>query len=70
MGNVISRGLLSPDAPMFSGGLETLSARKQNRPVANQTGLSLGGMLDTLASLTDDDHEVRPAGPEYEGGAS
>ncbi|MBT4016588.1 MAG: hypothetical protein HOE62_01460, partial [Alphaproteobacteria bacterium] len=43
-----------------SGGLETFSVRKQNRPVVTPTGLSLDGMLDTLASIADDDEE-RPA---------
>mgnify|MGYP006450835467 FL=1 len=60
MGKVISRRLLPPDDPMFSGGLETFSVRKQNRPVVTPTGLSLDGMLDTLASIADDDEE-RPA---------
>jgi hypothetical protein len=69
MGKIISRGLLPPDDPMFSGGLETFSVRKQNKPVVTATGLSLGGMLDTLASFADDD-EDRPAEPEDKGGAS
>jgi hypothetical protein len=69
MGKVISRRLLPPDDPMFSGGLETFSVRKQNRPVVTPTGLSLGGMLDTLASFADDDEE-RPAEFEENGDAS
>jgi hypothetical protein len=69
MGKVISRRLLPPDDPMFSGGLETFSVRNRNRPVVTDTGLSLGGMLDTLASFTDDDKE-RPAGPDEDGDAS
>jgi hypothetical protein len=69
MGKIISEGLAPPDDPMFSGGLETFSVRKQNRPVVTDTGLSLGGMLDTLASFTGDDEEL-PAGPDEDGDAS
>jgi hypothetical protein len=69
MVKIISRGLVPPDDPMFSGGLETFSVRKQNRPVVTPTGLSLDGMLDTLASFSDDD-EDRPAEPEENGDAS
>jgi hypothetical protein len=69
MGKIISRGLVSPDDPMFSGGLETFSVRKRHRPVVTDTGLSLDGMLDTLASFADDD-EDRPAEPEENGDAS
>ena len=69
MVKIISRGLVPPDDPMFSGGLETFSVRKQNRPVVTPTGLSLDGMLDTLASFADDD-EDRPAEPEENGDAS
>ena len=69
MVKIISRGLVPPDDPMFSGGLETFSVRKQNRPVVTPTGLSLDGMLDTLASFADDDEE-RPAGPDEDGDAS
>ena len=69
MVKIISRGLVPPDDPMFSGGLETFSVRKQNRPVVTPTGLSLDGMLDTLASFSDDD-EDRPAEPEEDGDTS
>ena len=69
MGEIISRGLASSDDPMFSGGLEAFSVRKRNKTVVTATGLSLGGMLDTLASFTDDDKE-RPAGPDEDGDAS
>ena len=69
MVKIISEGLASPDDPMFSGGLETFSVRKQNRPVVTAIGISLGGMLDTLASFADDDEE-RPTEPEDDGGAS
>jgi hypothetical protein len=69
MVKIISRGLVPPDDPMFSGGLETFSVRKQNRPVVTPTGLSLGGMLDTLASLAEEDDE-RPAEPEEDGETS
>ena len=69
MVKIISRGLVPPDDPMVSGGLETFSVRKQNRPVVTPTGLSLDGMLDTLASFSDDD-EDRPAEPEENGDAS
>ena len=69
MVKIISRGLVPPDDPMFSGGLETFSVRKQNRPVVTPTGLSLDGMLDTLASFADDDEE-RPAEPEEDGDGS
>jgi hypothetical protein len=68
MGKIISRGLALPDDPMFSGGLETFSVRKRNRPVVTPTGLSLDGMLNTLASFTDDDEESL-AEPEDEGDA-
>jgi hypothetical protein len=69
MVKIISRGLASPDDPMFSGGLDTFSVRKRNRPVVTPTGLSLDGMLDTLASFADDDDE-RPAEPEEDGETS
>ena len=69
MVKIISRGLVPPDDPMFSGGLETFSVRKRNSPVVTATGLSLGGMLDTLASFADDD-EDRPAESEENGDAS
>jgi hypothetical protein len=68
MGKIISRGLASPDDPMFSGGLETFSVRTRNRLVVTPAGLSLDGMLDTLVSFADDDEE-RPAEPEDEGDA-
>ena len=69
MGEIISRGLASPDDPMFSGGLETFSVRTRNRLVVTPAGLSLDGMLDTLASFADDDEE-RPAEPEEDGDGS
>jgi hypothetical protein len=69
MGKIISEGLAPPDDPMFSGGLETFSVRKRKRPVVTPTGLSLDGMLDTLASFSEDDDEHH-AGPEGDGGAS
>jgi hypothetical protein len=69
MGKIISEGLVPPDDPMFSGGLETFSVRNRNRPVVTDTGLSLDGMLDTITSFADDDEE-RPAGPKEDGDAS
>jgi hypothetical protein len=69
MGEIISRGLASSDDPMFSGGLEAFSVRKRNKTVVTATGLSLGGMLDTLASFTENGEE-RPAEPEEVGDGS